>query len=317
MSRNAIQFQKGLSDAKFDELYPTEEHCRQALIASRWPSGFSCPACGCPRHTLVQPRRLMQCSKCGRQTSPTAGTLFHKTLLPLKTWFRALHHLTSAKHGMSAMELHRRLDVSVKTASLMHHKLMQAMRERDSDAGHMLGNGGGQVVADDVFLGGERNGNPGTAGKTPLVAMCELDGKGNPHRIAFELVKGHRRASVAAMAEDRLLQGAAVLTDGLKAFMGFADAGMGHEAVILRSTRASCNRPRFVWVNTVIANVKNSLTGTFRATRKVHAQRYLAQFVWRFNRRWDLPSLLGRLLHAASRTPPFPYGLVKIADVGW
>ena len=38
--------QKGLSMPEFLDRYGSEEHCEQALIAARWPSGFACPACG-------------------------------------------------------------------------------------------------------------------------------------------------------------------------------------------------------------------------------------------------------------------------------
>src|ERR1700759_5533149 len=46
MARNSVQFQKGLSEAEFEALYGTEEKCRAVVMASRWPNGFQCPACG-------------------------------------------------------------------------------------------------------------------------------------------------------------------------------------------------------------------------------------------------------------------------------
>jgi hypothetical protein len=46
MARNKVQFQKGLSEAQFDELYGTEERCHAELAWLRWPHGFECPDCG-------------------------------------------------------------------------------------------------------------------------------------------------------------------------------------------------------------------------------------------------------------------------------
>ena len=40
MARNAVQFQKGLSEPAFEQQYGTEEQCRAVVIASRWPDGF-------------------------------------------------------------------------------------------------------------------------------------------------------------------------------------------------------------------------------------------------------------------------------------
>ncbi len=45
MARNAVQLQKGLSEAEFDRLYGTEEQCRNLVIKRGWPDGFSCPVC--------------------------------------------------------------------------------------------------------------------------------------------------------------------------------------------------------------------------------------------------------------------------------
>ena len=45
MARNAVQFQKGLSEAGFEELYGTEAKCRAVVFAWRWPEGFECPVC--------------------------------------------------------------------------------------------------------------------------------------------------------------------------------------------------------------------------------------------------------------------------------
>ena len=46
MARNRVQFQKGLSMARFNELYGTEEQCHEALVNMRWPEDFECPDCG-------------------------------------------------------------------------------------------------------------------------------------------------------------------------------------------------------------------------------------------------------------------------------
>ena len=68
MARNAVQFQRGLSEPAFEQQYGTEEQCRAVVIASRWPNGFECPVCGGRQHSLVASRDLYQCTKCRRQT---------------------------------------------------------------------------------------------------------------------------------------------------------------------------------------------------------------------------------------------------------
>ena len=56
----------------------------------------------------------------------------------------------------------------------------------------------------------------------------------------------------------------------------------------------------------------NALCGTYHAVRPKYAQRYLAEFEYRFNRRFDLPEIIPRLVCVALRTPPMPERLLKL-----
>ena len=186
MARNSVQFQKGLSEAAFEELYGTEEKCRAVVMASRWPNGFECPACGGRAYSEVTTRRLFQCSACRLQTSLTAGTIFASTHLPLRLWFRAMYHLTQSKQGISSVELGRRLGVKQFTAWKIKHKLAQVMLERDADKRFS-----GRVEIDDAYLGGERTGakrGRGAPGKTPFVAAVETTPEGKPVRLKLRRV---------------------------------------------------------------------------------------------------------------------------------
>ena len=132
MARNKVQFQRGLSDVEFEQLYGSEEKCREALFSWRWAEGFACPACGGLWRTASwRSVALWQCNACRTQTSLTAGTIFAATKLDLMVWFRAMFHMTQTKQGISALELSAAPDVSYKTAWAMHHKLRQVMLERN------------------------------------------------------------------------------------------------------------------------------------------------------------------------------------------
>lgn len=57
------------------------------------------------------------------------------------------------------------------------------------------------------------------------------------------------------------------------------------------------------------------VAGTFHAFHLKHAPRYLAEFEYRFNRRFDLGSMIERFSYVALRTPPMPYRLLRMAEV--
>ena len=75
----------------------------------------------------------------------------------------------------------------------------------------------------------------------------------------------------------------------------------------------SCEASGLGWVNTVLGNVKRALDGTYHAWGQKYAPRYLAEFSYRFNRRYQLADLIPRLAHVAVQTPPLPYRLLTVA----
>ena len=313
MSRNKVQFQKGLSEAKFEALYGTEEQCRATVIASRWPHGFECPGCGGRKYCELKTHGLFQCNACHRQTSPIAGTIFASTHLPLRLWFRAMYHLTQSKQGISSLELGRRLGVTQSTAWKIKHKLAQVMMERD--ATKRLS---GRVELDDVYLGGERSGGKrgrGAPGKTPFVAAVETTPEGKPVRLKLRRVVGFCTHSISTFAKRSLDPACEVVSDGLTCFAGVTDAGCRHQIVKTGSGPAAARTPAFKWVNTALGNIKAAIVGTYRAIDQKHVPRYLAEFEYRFNRRYDLAAMMPRLSWAAVRTTPMPYRLLKLPNV--
>ena len=309
MARNKVQYQKGLSEAAFDRQYGSEEQCRAAVAKWRWPDGFVCPHCGGRRHSLVKTRAH---TACRRQTSLTAGTIFAATRLALRSWFRALYHLTQSKRGISSLELGRRLGVTQTTAWMVKHKLKQVMLERDAKKRLI-----GRVEMDDAYLGGQRSGGKrgrGAAGKTPIVASVETTAEGRPVRLKLRRVRGFRRSEIEAFARRSLDAGCTVVSDGLACFRGVTAAGCSHQPIRTGSGRRAVLIPAFRWVNTALRNIKTAIVGTYRAIRDKHVPRYLAEFEYRFNRRYDLAAMLSRLGWAAVRTPPMPYRLLKLAE---
>ena len=247
MARNKVQFQKGLSEPAFERLYGTEEQCRAAVIASRWPDGFRCPGCGGAKHSEVATRQLFQCSTCRLQTSAIAGTIFAASKLPLRTWFRAIYHMTQTKQGISSIELGRRLGVTQTTAWKMKHKLKQVMLERDA-AKHLSG----RIEIDDAYVGGQRGGGKrgrGAPGKTPFVAAVETTPDGKPSRLKLRRVGSFCSRSIEAFARASLDPGCVVVSDGLRCFGAVREAGCIHDVMITGSGPAAAQSASFKWVN--------------------------------------------------------------------
>ena len=315
LARNPIQMQKGLSLSQLNATYGTEAQCEEAVRAWRWPDGFVCPHCGGREHAIVGRRRLYACHGCHAQTSLKAGTIFSRTLLPLTKWFQGMHLLTSAKNSISSLELARQLGVRPDTASLMRHKLMSVMAARENTRKLE-----GRVEMDDAVMGGRQGeiegGKRGRSGpnKTPFVAAVATSDDGHPLRLLLHVVKTHDGEAIEAMARAHLAPDARVISDGLGCFRAVTRAGCRHEPIVAqRASQNSEKIPAFRWVNTILGNLKTTMAGTLKTVAKRYVCRYFAEFQYRFNRRFELPAMLGRLACVATRSAPRPYKSLKIA----
>jgi transposase-like protein len=300
---------RGLSEAAFRERFGTEPACREALFAMRWREGLTCPACGHRGFCALKTRKVFQCNRCKKQLSLTAGTVFQDSKLPLTTWFAAVYQLTQAKGGISSVELARRLGVRQPTAWLVKHKLMRAMAAREAAKPKLSG----RVEVDDAYLGGERPGGKrgrGAAGKTPFVAVVETTAERKPRRLKLAVVKGFRKREVERLAEAAIEPGTSVVSDGLSCWPAVEKAGCTHVAMAVGSGKRAASWTPFRWVNTTLGNIKTALAGTYHHVSAKHAQSHLTSFAYRFNRRFQLDSIVERLAWAAVRTTPQPYRLI-------
>jgi ribosomal protein L37AE/L43A len=315
MPMNRVQFQAGLSMPEFYERYGTEDKCRAALQAARWPEGFVCPACGGPARTRFERGglRYWQCGRCARQTSLISGTVFEASKLPLTHWFLAMQLLTQSKNNVAALELKRQLGLSYRSAWLIKHKILEAMRlaedERELD---------GRIEIDDAYFGGEFSGGRtgrGTDNKVPFVAAVQTSPQGHPLYACLSPQPPTNQA-MAAFAASHIAPSATVVSDGLWCFRMAALVGAGHQRLVTHGGKAAVRLPQFKAVNTLLGNLKTAITGTYHAFDFAkYAHRYLAEFQFRFNRRFNMKTILLGLLHSLVAAPPSPEQWLRTAEV--
>ena len=315
MAKNIIQFQKGISLPQFLSQYGTEEQCRGALFRMRWPQGFQCPKCGHGGYCTISSRKLYQCHKCRFQTSLIQGTIFASTKLPLTAWLLGIYLVTQAKDGISSLNLARTIGISANAGLRMKHKLQQVMKDRDDQLPL-----DGTMLMDDAYWGGKKRDGKrgrGASGKMPLVAALSLSSKGHPLFLKLSHVNGFTKEEISAWSTKYIQPGSLVVSDGLACFSGVTQAHCDHEPIITYNAGKYDDRKVFQWLNTVLGNVKNALHGTYHAISAQHLPRYLAEFCYRFNRRFQLHAMVNRLAYVALRTQPVPQRLLKLAEVRW
>jgi hypothetical protein len=270
-----------------------------------------CPACGGPARSSFrrEGRLYWQCAKCPHQCSATSDSIFHRSKLPLTSWFLAMHLLTQAKNNVSALELERHLGVSYATAWLVKHKLLEVMRLREEDRQLT-----GRVEIDDAYLGGERSGGKtgrGSENKVPFVAAVQTTETGKPHLACFS-ARPFTKESIREFVAQSTVLPLTLVSDGLGCFTVAAELGAAHDRTVTGGGKASVELEQLRAVNTILGNLKTALTGTYHAVKFAkYAARYLGEVQYRFNRRYDLRSILPRLIRAAAVTRPQREALLR------
>lgn len=173
-----------------------------------------------------------KCAECGRKTSVTAGTIFHRTRTPLSTWFAAIWLVTSQKNGASAQNLHDMLGLgSYETAWVWLHKLRRAMVRPDRE---LLA---GVVEVDESFVGGRATGRRGAStDKVPVMIAVENVGtqvnrKLRLGRVRLGVADAPGSIQLVEFARTTVAPGSLIRTDGARMFRVLAQEGYTHQYI--------------------------------------------------------------------------------------
>ncbi len=184
----------------FYERFPDEQACWDYFLALRWPDGFICPSCQEEKGCFKPSRKVFECYSCKHQASLTAGTVFHKTRIPLTKWFWFIFFMATSKKGVSMLYLQKQLRISsYKTIWSMGHKIRQGMAVRNA-----LYDLHGIVETDEIFIGGKQTFEERRkigSNKTAFFMAVEENEKGNPLFVTFEEIENAYEAHIMPAIE--------------------------------------------------------------------------------------------------------------------
>jgi len=284
--------------------FPDDAACLEYLERLRWPDGFVCPHCDGTNAWKIARRGMWMCAGCGKQTSVTAGTIFHRSRTPLSVWFAAIWNICATKNGVSATSLQQMLGFgSYETAWAWLHKLRRVMVRPGRE---LLS---GTVELDETMVGGRTKGKQGgSSAKVPVMVAVEMPADGKLGRIRLERATAKNSDQLVAFARRVVAPGSHIRTDGLQALRKLGEQGFTHEYEIL-STGSDLAHEYMPGVHIVASLLKRWIAGTLHhGVSKKQLDYYLDEFTFRFNRRHSRSRglLFYRLLQQAVVTEPHP-----------
>jgi transposase-like protein len=119
--------------AMSDKKFPNEKAAIDWFIDIRYKGNLVCPHCGTKISIYRERKRLkvFHCSHCNNSFSPIKGTIFEKTHIKIKDWFKAIRYFLNDRSGYSACQVARDFEVTYKSAWRMMQQIRIAMANRE------------------------------------------------------------------------------------------------------------------------------------------------------------------------------------------
>lgn len=255
--------------------FRTQKRCLDFLERLRFGESVECPRCQSKSISRIDTVNKLQCNNCRYMFSVTAGTIFHRSHIPLQKWILAIFLMCNAKKGISAKQIQRDLRVTYKTAWYLMHRIRRAMRDKT-----FIMKFTGIVETDETYIGGKRKGKVGRGarGKTAVIGVLQRDSG----RIKAEPVKDIKFKTISQVVRRYV---------DPKAVMVCADEYMSYDQLALEYNLKRINH-QIKYVNGQIHTqgienfwsiLKRGIVGVYHKVSAQYLPLYLNEFTFRYS----------------------------------
>ena len=193
----------------------------------------------------MEARRTWQCRACRRHTSATAGTVLHRSKLPLSAWFTAAYLMTSLKPGISALQLQGQLGLTrFETAWFLLHKLRRAMVNPDRT---QLS---GTVEVDETWIGGKQAGLKGgrqRKGRKAIEVVVAVERREKSlGRLRLEIIRDDGSETRYDFIKRNVEPGSLIVSDAWQGYSGIEPEIYDHQSVSQAAQKRAGGSPSAV-----------------------------------------------------------------------
>jgi len=276
--------------------FPDEQTCINHLEELRWNGNLISPFDATSKVYICKGNKY-KCKNTGKYFNVRTATLFDNTKIELQKWFLAIWLVTSHKKGISSLQLHRDIDVTQKTAWFMLQRIRNCFGI-DNDT--QLDN---EVEIDETFVGG-KNKNKHTnkkdeiindvrvSKKSPVIGMVERGGK-----VIARKIDNTQSETLTKEIVRNIKESAMLYTDEYTGYSSmkriYDHSCVKHSSGQYVNGRVHTNTIEGFW-----SLLKRGIFGIYHSTSKKHLQKYVDEFVFRYNTRGTTESNRFNLLLA-------------------
>ena len=265
--------------------FPNEQICIDHLEKLRWNGDVVSPFDATSKVYKCAGNKY-KCKNTGKYFNVRTATLFDNTKIELQKWFLAIYIVTSHKKGISSLQLAKDIDVTQKTGWFMLQRIRNCFGIENS------GDGGldNEVEIDETFVGGKNKNRHASKkvaesqgrsvkDKTPVLGMIERNG-----RLVAKKVEDTKSSTLTPEIIKAVKLSASIYTDEWLGYKGvskiYDHAFIKHHQHEYVNGRVHTNTIEGFW-----SLLKRGIVGIYHFTSKKHLQKYVDEFVFRYNTR--------------------------------
>ncbi len=294
------------------QFFSKEQTCIDYLEELRWN--------GCPVSPFDSNSKIYKCKnnryRCkntGKYFNVKTNTLFDNTKLGLQKWFIAIWLITTHKKGITSVQLAKDIGITQKTAWFMLHRIRACFCDENLDNPKKLS---GVVEADETFIGGKNKNRhkdkkvKNSQGrsfkdKTPVLGLLQRAKtkvvkrrhRVIPSRIVEEIriiedsrimafsISDTKRDTIQPLIKMNVEKGIKFFSDEWSAYTGLGS--IYQHLIVDHSKKEYVNlKDPFIHTNTIEGGwkiLKNSIRDMYNHVSKKHRQKYVDEFVFRYN----------------------------------